>query len=372
MEKRGSKSISSHLSHFLKVLTKPQRSHFLVYLVGLIWIIKFRSIREIAHTYGEKSLDSLHHFLTGSVQKVQRLEQTLQEVLAQQVRAAHTGHTSTVLILDDTPCPRNGKKIEGIGIHHGAGGLVKGLCAVTAIMKVGSRRFAWAIRGYRPQKSCPKGTFKSKVRLAVEILQETTRYFGPGTLTVLMDSWYACAPVLHPIQEAGWVFLAAIKQNRLLRVDGKKRSVRHLAKGLDFTTVRLSQKQRFRVAKRKVDLPKVGTVLLFISRAGCQTRFFVTNDLAMTEGEMVRLYSQRFWIDTFHREIKQHLGFGELFMRSWTGVQTHWTLVGVAYNMIVLWNGKRSRSFRQMIRHFRESVSYDQIIRLAKQSKLAL
>lgn len=356
MEKRLSKNISSYLGYFLKVLTIPQRVHFLVYLVGLVWLIKFRSIREISSAFGTKTTDSLHHFLTETSQTVQKLSDTMKQTVFQHIRL-----TPAILILDDTPVKRNGKRIDGLGLHHSANGLVKGLCAVTSILKIGTQRLAWAIRGYRPKKTCLPQTFKSKVQLAIEILKETMTYFGQGTLTVLMDSWYTCAPVLRTIQEAGWVFMAALKQNRLVRINGKKRCVKHLAKGLKFVTVRLAKKKRFKVAKIVVDLPKVGLVVLFISQWRGKTRFFITNDRAMTEHEMVQLYGQRFWIETFHQEIKQHLGFGEMFMRSWTGVQTHWTLVGIAYNMIVLWNGKRKRTFRQMIRCFRESVSHKEI-----------
>ena len=366
MEKRLSRKISSYVGQFLRVLSKPQRKSFPLYIVGLIWMIKFRSIREIAMAYGSENVDRLHQFLTGSIRKINRLQETMRQAVVRPV-----GQAKRLLILDDTPCPREGKHIEGIGIHHGGDGFVRGLCAVTAVIKTGAERFCWAIRGYRPKGTCPKGTFKSKVQLAIEILTETSEHIGRGALTVLMDSWYSCAPILQPIQEAGWTFVAAIRQNRLVRVEGTKRSVRHLAKGRRFVSVRLSKKRRFRVAKMTVALPKVGTVLLFISTEGNAVRYLVTNDLSMTEREMVRLYAQRWGIETFHREIKQYLGFGELFMRSWTGVQTHWTLVGIAYNMIVLWNAKRSRSFRQALRDFRGSISHENIIRLPKRLRLA-
>lgn len=365
MAKRLPTKISSYLEHFLTVLSKPQRQLLPIYLVGILWMIKFRSIREIAMTYGGGQIDRLHQFMTGSARKIVRLRETLQQEVVRQVREA-----KALLILDDTPCPREGKHIEGIGIHHGSNGLVKGLCAVTAIIKVGARRFCWAIRGYRPKSSCAPGEFRSKIKLAIEILVEAAEAFGQGTLTVLMDSWYACAPILHPIMEYGWTFVAAVKQNRLVKADGKKRAVRHLAKGLRFKTVRLSKTKRFRIAKRLVHLPKVGTVLLFICKDRNGVRFFVSNNLSLTEWEMARLYAQRWGIETFHREVKQFLGFGELFMRSWTGVQTHWTLVGIAYNMIVVSNGTRSRGFRQMLSDFRGSVSHEDIIRLPKYLRL--
>jgi len=345
------KRVSSCLSNFLSVITKPQRAYLSLYFVGLIWLVKFRSIREIASEYGQENTDGLHQFLTAAPKKIQKLRDENQR----QVAAACPG-ANTILIIDDTPCPRKGKKIEGLGIHHGADGFVKGLCAVTAILKTGSQRLVWAIKGYRPKGTCVPGVFKSKIQLAREILLEAAGHFNQQ-LTVLLDSWYACAPVLNQIPALGWNFLAAIKKNRIVEINGRKTSVEHLAKGpRQYKLVRLSKKKRFRVAQCTVFIPKIGTVLLFISKSKDGVRFFITNNSAMTESDMVRLYSQRTWIETFHQDIKQHLGFKEMFMRSWDGVQTHWTVLMIAYNTIALWNGKRSRSFRQMIRHFRNSV----------------
>ena len=165
--------------------------------------------------------------------------------------------------------------------------------------------------------------------------------------------------------------MGAIRKNRILKVDGRKTVVKHLAKGSrHYKTVRLGKKKKFRVAKRLVELPGVGTVLLFISKFRDETRFFVANNLEMTEKEMVALYGERFWIETFHLEIKQYLGFGEVFMRSWNGAPKHWTLVGLAYNLVTLTSAKnptkKKKSFRQKIRHFRNSISHDWIIRSAK------
>ena len=113
-------------------------------------------------------------------------------------------------------------------------------------------------------------------------------------------------------------------------------------------------------------LPHVGDVLVFVVRNGGEVRGFVSNDLSLSEAAMVRLYGQRWWIETLHRELKQHLGFGELFVRKWAAAERHWTLCGLAYHLVVLWNGKRRRSFGAMVRAFREAVSSDELIQLHK------
>lgn len=366
------KKTTSALKHSLSVLTRPQLKHFLVYLVGLIWLIKFHSTREIAGQVAKTRPDNLQRFLNGSAKKQLRLQEANENLLAQKANKL----PEVVIAIDDTACPREGKEIEGLGIHHSADGLIKGQCAVTCVLKIADQWLSWAVGGYRPKASCPKGEFKSKIQLAQEIFQDLRQKLRVP-VTVLMDSWYTCAPILIPISEAGWTFVAAIKCNRILEINGEKTVVRHLAKGpRTYKTVRLSKKRKLKVARRIVHLPKVGTVLLFITKGGAkETRFLITNNLKMSESEMVMLYRQRFGIEIFHKDIKQHLAFGHVFMRSWQGVQTHWTLVMIAYNLITLLAEqhcfavsapKHLKGFRQKIRHFRNTVSYHKLLGLSK------
>lgn len=355
MGKHLPRQVRSALRAWLTPLSKPQQPQALLYLAGLLWIIRFRSLREIAAHFAA-SLDRLHHFLSCSTPCARALQHQQQRHLA---RLAPR-HSEPLLVLDDTPCARNGREIEGLGLHHSAQGLVRGWCAVTAMLKLGPQRFLWAVRGYRPKKGCPRGQFHSKIDLAVEVVREATAHFGRGGLTVLMDSWYACARLLNNIDEAGWVYVAAVRSNRLVCLPGRigKTSVRSLAKSrTGWRTVRAGKKRRYRVRRVRAWLPHVGEVLMFVVRHGPTVRGFVTNCLRRTEAQMVRLYGQRFWIETLHRELKQELGFGELFVRKWAAAERHWTLVGLAYNLVVLWNRKRRRSFRAMLRAFRDAVS---------------
>jgi SRSO17 transposase len=353
------KKVSTYLFRFLTVLTKPQRIHFLVYLTGLIWLVKFHSTREISDQIAKTLPDNLQRFLNGSAKKEKRLQEASQKALVSKANKAK----EILVVIDDTTCAREGKRIEGLGIHHSANGLVRGQCAVTCVLKISGERLAWAIQGYLPKSFCSKGEFKSKIELAQNILQALRQRLHTS-VTVLMDSWYACAPILLPIIEAGWTFVAAIKCNRILEVNGRRTVIRHLAKGRrDYKTVRLSRKRKLKVAKRIVHLPKVGTMLLFITKGGAkETRFLITNDLSMSESEMVRLYKERFGIEVFHKDIKQHLAFGHVFMRSWQGVQTHWTLVMIAHNLIVLSVPTHLKGFRRKIRHFRSTVSLQHLL----------
>jgi hypothetical protein len=69
-------------------------------------------------------------------------------------------------------------------------------------------------------------------------------------------------------------------------------------------------------------------------------------------------------IDQLHRDLKQFLGFGELFVRRWAGVQKHWTLVALAYNLVALRavQHRHRRSFRQALRAYRESMRPEELV----------
>src|SRR3989442_14051257 len=167
------RQMRSALRAWLTPLSKPQQPQALLYLAGLLWIIRFRSLREIAARFTANGLDRLQHFVSCSTPCARDLQHHEQRRLA---RLA-PGHSQPLLVLDDTPCARNGRSIEGLGLHHSAKGLVRGWCAVTAMLKLGPQRFLWAVRGYRPKKNCPRGQFRSKIELAIQIVEETKEFF---------------------------------------------------------------------------------------------------------------------------------------------------------------------------------------------------
>lgn len=355
------KKTTDYIIHIFRILTKPQRKQAVIYLLGLIWVIKFRSMNRIAQEFGHNDNDGLQHFMRHSGQTNQAMQDASRESITE-----HLNAEDVVLIIDDTPVARCGKRIEGIGIHHSAKGLIKGLCAVTAVVMAGGRRLAWTIQAYYPKSCCPREIFESKVTIAAGIIDRARGSFRQQ-VTVLIDSWYACAPILNKIIEAQWKFVAAIKQNRKVLVDGHVSRVSHLAKGpRHYITIRLSAKRTLRVAKRTVILPKVGTVVLLICKHGRETRFFISNLLELSTRNLVNLYRRRFEIEFFHKDIKQHLGFGEMFMRSHQCVQKHWTLIMIAYNAVALLSQVQSHSFRRHMDDFRRRISHKDLQLLAR------
>lgn len=357
--KNLSQKAQRYITAVVGVLSRPQKIHCLIYLTGLIWLIKFRSIRTIAGQFGSGDTDGLGHFIRHATDRCAQMAEASQNFVAAQVRRQDVS-----LIIDDTTCPRDGKKIEGIGTHHSGNGLIKGLCAVTAVVRAAGKTWAWDVLGYVSRKSVSPEVFRSKIEIALSIINDATKKLGTS-VTVLMDSWYSCEQILNAIACSGWFYVAAIKVNRNVIVNGRKTSVRNLAKGpRDYQTVRLSKRRVFRVAKKTVLLPKVGMVALFICKHREHTRFFISNDLGLKPKQMVLRYDERFEIEFFHKDIKQHLGFGELFVRSRHCAQKHWTLVAVAYNLVLLMSSETdNQSFRRKIERLRRNLPTQQIVK---------
>ena len=81
-------------------------------------------------------------------------------------------------------------------------------------------------------------SFEAKVDLATSILT-SFRERGNAPFTVLMDSWYTCAPILNLISASGGIYVAAIKRNRYVEINGVKVNARDGAaiSGLETFTV---------------------------------------------------------------------------------------------------------------------------------------
>lgn len=354
-----SQNAQRYINAITGVLSRPQKVRCLIYLAGLIWLVKFRSIRTIAEHFGSGNTDGLGHFIRHATKRPAQMAEASQDFVAQRVR----GH-DLKLIIDDTTCPRDGKKIEGLGMHHSGDGLIKGLCAVTAVVRAAEKTWAWDVIGYVSRKSVSVEAFRSKIEIARLIIAGAVKKLGTS-VTVLMDSWYSCEEILNTITLSGWIYVAAVKTNRNVIINGRRTPVRNLAKGpRDYRTVRLSKRRVFRVAKKIVLLPKVGMVALFICKHRHHMRFFISNDLELQPGQMVLKYDERFEIEFFHRDVKQHLGFGELFVRSRHCAQKHWTLVAIAYNLVLLMSREtNTRSFRRKVEQLRCELSAHQIVK---------
>ena len=323
--------------------------------MGLILIIKFRSVKRISEEFSIRDQSALNHFITDSVWEHRQLILRSQEI----VRVA-LGSKPLQLVIDDTALERRGSKIECTGVHYGSNRLVKGHCLVSAAVISGKRRYMWDCRGYAPKGASAACRFKSKVRIAVEIIEESE--FEAGDVTVMVDCWYTNRDVAGAVKARGWRFLAGVKKNRIVYVRGRRSRVSNLAKGQRKYEKVKCGRHVFRAARVLAFIPGIGEVSVFVVKSGSLgTRYLICSDTELSAREAVLMYAKRFWIETQFREVKQHFGLGEMFIRKWRGAQKHWALVMVAYNVTQMLRysarGKRFETVGAVLRRLRDEFS---------------
>ena len=320
--------LSAKLAWFLDIFSKPQRRHFLAYIMGLMLIVRFRSVRRISGEFSRADQSALNHFLTDASWEGRELVGRSQALVRERI-----GGRAVQFVIDDTADERKGKCIEGVGVHHCGNGLVRGHCLVAASVFAGGEMYLWDFRGYVPKGGCKRGEFKSKVELAVDMIRNADMGDAPAVLA-LWDAWYTCEDVAKAARGRGWHYLGAVRKNRIIFIGRERHRARDLAKGRRCYDRVKCGSHSFRAARVEGWLGGLGEAAVFIVKSErLGTRFLVTSDMTMSAAEAVRTYARRFWIETQFREAKQLFGLGELFLRKWRGVQKHWALVMTAYNV---------------------------------------
>ena len=92
-----SQNVRAYITAVVVVLSSPQKVHCLVYLAGLIWLIKFRSIQTISGVFGRKDTDGLHHFIRHSTNRPpQMAKMPLKTSWPRKFKARISGLSSTI------------------------------------------------------------------------------------------------------------------------------------------------------------------------------------------------------------------------------------------------------------------------------------
>lgn len=203
------------------------------------------------------------------------------------------------LIVDDTILDKKwSPKNELVGYHWSGNkhAVIRGIALVNLLATKGDDCIPVDYRVYRGKES--KITKNDHFQHMLDTAKE--RGFKPRY--VLADAWYGSIANLKKIRSLGWKFIMGLKENRIVNeVQG--------------TNVAVSALDWNKKQVRKVWLRDFGLVLVarIVFQNG-DTRYVVTNDLALTDYEDLSAYStQRWTIEEFHRGIKQTTGIEKCY-----------------------------------------------------------
>ena len=234
--------------------------------------------------------------------------------------------------------------MEGCSRHYGDGRIQWGHCKVTLFVRCGALKVPFAFRLYVTKAvAAAQGLpFFTKLELAQQMLAEFTPPAG-RRVVVLFDSFYTSKVLLRYVcHQRQWELLARIESTRQVGYRGRKVPVSSLvtcAGGpAQWGPLRL-ENHDFVGTRVKVTLWQglPGSLIMTCDPAKPeQVHFYITNRRDWSASTAARLYQHRWYIETYHRDVKQLLGLAHYQLRSLVGLQRYWLLVDLAYGVLRL------------------------------------
>lgn len=285
------------------------------------------------------------------------------------------------LVLDDTLCPKWGRKIFGTGsffdhVARPKAGYVWGHNWVVLAVVVQLGRQAWValpfwISLYRAEKQCPPGEFRTRHQLAHEALRAVRAWF-PGPITLLADGAYNNISILQPLRGMGISLVSRMRCDAVLREPSPPRRAKgtrgrkpKYGKKLPGLPALAKHTSAFTLHKVTIYGHAVSLLLREIvawwPAARCLVKVVISRDpkrpkriaylmsskTAMTGVQVVEMFARRWSIEQLFSVAKNHLGLDSAEVRRENSVRRHAALCMALVTWCEVWIYR----FRPKLRH---------------------
>lgn len=377
-----------------------QFQHFANYLTGLMVLPKKSMANIARCTVESSDKTNLSRYFSSDRWEQEKINERRVKYVVKQTKAVRLAKDRSALILDDTLCEHVGSLFEYIDRHYNHGDNTYPLAhnPITSHYVSGPVRFPVDLRLYRryeevthweefvhkhfPQREIPvkkkertqfhkevdpllqkdpefqalQQQFQTKIDLAKELVGSAIGHKLPFGV-VLFDSWYLAEEFIACLRRRRKDWISILKKNRKLEtnsfvlkdahgkripLEGSHISVENLVPLIPanaYSAVKVGD-QTYWTFTLSVRIPDLGKVRLVISFEGAELTgtyaVLVTNRVDWTAQRIIATYLQRWPIETFYQDGKEHLGFDEYRMRDAKAIQKHWCLVFVAYSLLHL------------------------------------
>jgi len=331
------KEVTNILNFAKKIFTKGSFRLVNNYISGLITLTK-QSVKKIAKA-SKVNQQTLNYTLNEAKFEKEKLEKRYLKKLKYMFK-----NVKVYLLIDDTLVERDGKYIEQTKKHfnHNSNNYIQGHQFFTAILYTPFLQLPIFPELYSKETN-------SKIEMAKNLVDKLKNN-GIELHTVLFDSWYSDKDLIKKCRAMGARVVCAIKTNRNIFI-GKSNKERKLS----FITERVfSQKmnnyfiddKKYFVWEKKARLTKIPFVKFIISHEMDNEKVkgkahLISTDVNDSAEEIISTYKIRWKIETFHRDIKQNLGFAKVFIRRGNGIVCHAIFVAIAYATLNLFMYRR-------------------------------
>jgi len=241
------------------------------------------------------------------------------------------------LIIDDSLSKKTGKHLFGVQFHkdHCGNGYIFGHQVVTALLRTKDVLLPLIPRLYHKESM-------SKIQLAKEQILLALQHVK--VRQVIMDSWYMATELITLCTSKGITVIGCLKSNRLISIHHRWMGVRDYFRRVqrDTMTLVIINDEKYRYHEVLASLKGVGLVKLVIvqqwrNKKWSRAFYLVSTDTRRSADGIITTYTQRWDIEVFHRDIKQHLGLESCSARRETSITRHLMFVTFTHASLKLW-----------------------------------
>lgn len=329
--------IKELLSSYKKCFTRPQYKNFRDFIVGLI-VSDSKTIQEIADCFGRVDQSSANRFLTESEWD----EKEVNNLRLSQIKKK-CNLKKGIFISDPTFFHKTGKLMEKANYHYS--GITKkkewGYFFVNSFFTDGKNEFPVCGDFYlRDEDADKEHPFKTVRDIVIEQLDYALKRL-PIWLFMADAGLYADF-LIQELRSRGLKYVLGTKITNKISIRGKKRiSIEEYLNTLtdDNFKMHVIDGEIYHLHTIEVSERGVGKERLLISyKSGDEknVKLYVSNLMQYNEGTLMKLLLQRWKIETWHRDAKQHLGLEDYQVRKFGAMQKVACAVFVAYTQIIL------------------------------------
>jgi len=353
------KGIDKHLNFARGSFTKGGFRHATAYINGLIAVNR-KTIKKISESHiEEKNHSAIQRLLNDAVFEQKRLEERYMKKINYICR-----NQKVFLILDDTLVERNGKEIEETQEHfnHSGDDFITGHQFFTAIIYTRAIQLPLFPQLYSKQTD-------SKIEMANNLIDRVISTIKIDT--VLFDSWYSDKKMIKKCMTKNVRVACMIKANRRISLqNGRWESLSDFSKRVSRKKHPIVQYEQslYKATSFKAKLNGIPFIRLIISREWDKKKKrwgkavnLISTHVEDKAEEIIRIYSIRWCIEVYHRDIKQSLGFASAYVRKKEGIVRHAIFVALAYAILKLFMYSRgiSMSIGECCLYVKDKVTND-------------
>ena len=374
---RPTRFIDQFLNHFQPLFSKTQMRALRQLVCAMFFDYKRLSLSAASKRL-HYDYQKLQYFFSESSWDIEKLNTVRVNILQNQntTRATIKG----VVAIDDTAVPKPyASKTEGVGFQYCGclGRQEDANVAVASCFVSEAKHFPVNFKSYIPFQGTPPESFKSKLDLAKELIEDALDKKIPFS-AVVFDAWYTSSELIEFIASKNIHLVAETKINRsILFTHPVTKQATYTRADLIIPIIK-----QFLSAKLKaVSIPQsdgssksILTYTLKSKLKDCSTPlqiFFVfdkwsstddkdvhvliTNNLTMSVKDAILTYLLRWGIEESFRELKDDFCFDQYQVRHQEQIQRHWIMSFLAWSL-AYWI-KHNACLSKIIHHPPESIS---------------